>query len=143
MLLYHVAKLLMYVLAAVSGILFSFGKNQPQSMAVAFFLIPICLLLYWVQKRLWIWANQRMPLICVEAIAVRHRQVFSGGRGVKSYRASFLTFEMEHGEQIEFEVTRETYERIQIGAKGLLEYRGKLYESFRKPVNEYQVIVNE
>lgn len=134
MLLYRCAKALLYALAAFIGILFICGNRQPACMAVAFILIPVCLLLHWLQKRLWMRANRRLPLMCVQAKLVNHRQVYEGR--VATYKASFLTFETEFGEQIEFEVSREEFDRIQIGAKGPLEYRGRLYVSFRRVNNK-------
>lgn len=134
MLLYRCVKALLYALAAFIGILFICGNRQPACVAAAFMLIPVCLLLFWLQKRLWLRANQRMPLVCVQATLVNHRQVYEGR--VATYKASFLTFETEFGEQIEFEVSREEFDRIQIGAKGPLEYRGRLYVSFRRVNNK-------
>ena len=130
MLLYRCAKALLYALAAFIGILFICGNRQPACVAAAFMLIPVCLLLFWLQKRLWLRANQRMPLTCVQATLVNHRQVYEGAQ-MSHYKASFLTFETEDGAQLEFEVTREEFDRIQIGAKGPLEYRGGMYRGFR------------
>lgn len=131
MLQYYCAKALLYALLCLLGFLVIVGQKKPQSMATAFILIPVCMLLYWMQKRLWLRANQRMPLVCVQATLVNHRQVFEGP-WMSIYKKSFLTFELESGEQIEFEVSREEFDRIKIGAKGPLEYRGRLYVSFRK-----------
>ena len=100
-------------------------------MAAAFVMIPVCLLLYWLKGRLWLRANQRQPLSCVEATLVNHRQVYEGTRN-SHYKTSFLIFETVDGKQLEFEVSREECERIRIGAKGPLEYQGKLYLSFRR-----------
>ena len=134
MLLYHCAKAMLYVLAVLAGVLFIFGRERPVCMAVAFILIPVCLLLYRLQKRLWLRANQRLPLVCVQATLVNHRQVYEGAR-MQNYQCSFLTFETETGERLEFKVPREAFDRIQLGAKGPLEYRGGMYVSFRKAPN--------
>ena len=129
--LYRCAKTLLVVLVVFAGILFICGSRQPACMATAFVMIPVCLLLYWLQKRLWLRANQRMPLSCVEATLVSHRQIYEGARN-SHYKTSFLTFETVDGKKLEFEVSREEFDRIRIGAKGPLEYRGKLYVSFRR-----------
>ena len=134
MLLYHCAKAMMFVLALLAGVLFITGREQPACMAAAFILIPVCLLLYWLQKRLLLRANQRLPLVCVQAKLVNHRQVYEGAR-MQTYKCSYLTFERETGVQLEFEVPREEFDRIQLGAKGPLEYRGGMYVSFRKTPN--------
>ena len=135
MLLYHCAKAMMYVLALLAGVLFIFGREQPACVAVAFILIPVCLLLFWLQKRLWLRDNQRLPLVCVQAKLINHRQVYEGAR-MSHYKASFLTFETEDGVQLEFEVPREEFDRIWIGAEGLLEYRGGMYMGFRRKREE-------
>ena len=129
--LYRCAKALLVVLAVCAGILFICGNRQPACMAAAFVMIPVCLLLYWLKGRLWLRANQRQPLSCVEATLVNHRQVYEGTRN-SHYKTSFLIFETVDGKQLEFEVSREECERIRIGAKGPLEYQGKLYLSFRR-----------
>ena len=134
MLLYRMAKMLMYMLICMTGLCLLAASKNRQCVAVAFVLVPVCLLLYWLQRRLWRWANQRLPLNCVQATLVNHRQVYEGR--MPAYKASFLTFETEHGERIEFEVSREEFERIRLGAKGPLEYRGRLYVSFRKQPTE-------
>lgn len=134
MLLYRCAKALLYTLAVSATMLFIAGLGQPNCAVAAFILIPVCILLFFLQKALWMRANQRMPLVCVEAALVNHRQVYEGR--VPTCKASYLTFETEHGEQLEFEVSREEFERIQLGAKGPLSYRGALYVSFRKPQAE-------
>lgn len=87
---------------------------------------------FWLKKQLWLRVNQRKPLICVEATLVNHRHKYEGAR-MSAYKTSYLTFETADGKQLEFEVSWEEYERIQLGAKGPLEYRGRLYVSFRKP----------
>ncbi len=131
MLLYKCAKALLYLLICFTGGLFIVGRKKPQCMAAALMMIPMCMLLYWVQKMLWQRANQKKPVVCVEATLVNHRQEFNGSR-MQTYKKSFLTFEAENGAQIEFEVSRDEFDRIQLGAKGPLEYRGSLYVSFRK-----------
>ena len=135
MLLYRCAKALLCALAAFIGILFICGNRQPACVAAAFMLIPVCLLLFWLQKRLWLRMNQRQPIICVEATLVNRRQVYEGTRN-SHCKTSFLTFETEDGAQLEFEVSREDFDRIQIGVKGPLEYRGRLYVSFRRVNNK-------
>ena len=82
--------------------------------------------------RLSSWINRKRPTVCVEAVLVNHRQKFEGSR-IATCKKSYLTFELATGEQMEFEVSREESDRIQIGAKGPLEYCGRLYVSFRKP----------
>ena len=131
MLLYQCVKTLMYVVAAFAGLLFIVGQKKPQCMAVAFVLLPVCMLLYGLKRLLWLRANQHKPLVCVEATLVNHRLVYEGSR-MSSYKTSFLTFETADGKRLEFEVPREEFARIQIGAKGPLEYRGNLYVSFRR-----------
>ena len=116
-------------LAAISGIV----CNQIWSVHPALCVIiaiAVLGLLFWLQKRLWLRANQRLPLTCVQATLVNHRQVYEGAQ-MSHYKASFLTFETEDGAQLEFEVIREEFDRIQIGAKGPLEYRGGMYRGFR------------
>ena len=137
--LYKFAKHLMVALLVLLCILLTAGWMQPVCMALAFFLAAACLLLYWLQKPLWLRANRQEPLVCVEATLVNHRQQFSG-RGVPRYEKSFLTFETKKGELLDFEVSREEFDRIQLGAKGLLAYRGRMYVSFRKPVAEQESI---
>lgn len=132
MLLYKCVKALLYLLICFTGVLFVAGRKKPRCMAAALMMIPMCMLLYWIQKMLWQRANQKKPVVCVEATLVNHRQEFNGSR-MQTYQKSFLTFEVGSGEQIEFEVSREEFERIQLGAKGMLQYRGNLYVSFRKP----------
>lgn len=124
----------MYVLVLLDGVLFVTGREQPACMAVAFILIPVCMLLYRLQKRLWLRANQRLPQVCVQATLVNHRQVYEGAR-LQNYKRSYLTFETENGALLEFEVPREEFDRIQLGAKGPLEYRSGMYVSFRKEPN--------
>ena len=126
MLLYRCIKGLFWMVTALCGMLFLFGQN-----ALAFMMIPVCLLLYYLQKPLWLRANRQEPLVCVEATLVNHRQQFSG-RGVPRYEKSFLTFEVENGMKMEFEVSRDEFDRIRIGAKGPLRYQGSMYVSFRK-----------
>ena len=99
MLLYKSVKALLYVLLCIAGICLLAGQKEPRYMAAALATIPVCLLLHWLQKRLWLRANQRMPLVCVQATLVNHRQVYEGR--VPAYKASFLTFETELGEHIE------------------------------------------
>lgn len=134
MLLYRSAKVLMYMLMSIGGLCLLAAAKNAQYMAAVLALIPVCWLLYWLQKRLWLRANRRMPLVCVPATLVNHRQVYEGR--IPAYKTSFLTFETAQGEQIEFEVSREEFERIRIGARGPLEYRGRMYVSFRKQADK-------
>lgn len=134
MLLYRSAKALMYLLMSIGGMCLLAAAKNARYMAAVLVMIPACLLLYWLQKRLWLRANRRMPLVCVQATLVNHRYVYEGR--IPVYKTSFLTFETERGEQIEFEVSREEFERIRIGARGPLEYRGKMYVSFRKQADK-------
>lgn len=133
MILFHCVRLLQYALVCVLALMVLARKHEPQNIAAAFVLIPVHILLVWLKKRLWIRANQQKPIAHVTATLVNHRQQFSGGRGVQRYEKSYLTFRLEKsGEELEFEVPREEFERIQIGANGPLEYQGALYLSFRK-----------
>lgn len=132
MILYHFARMLLYVAIFTIGFLLLAGREQPVCMAVALCLIPVCMLLHWLKKRLWLCVNQKEPIVCVEATLVNHRQQFSGGRGGQRYEKSFLTFRVEQSSQeIEFEVPHAEFDRIQLGAKGPLKYQGWRYLSFR------------
>lgn len=53
MLLYRIAKALMYMLICMTGLCLLAASKNVQCVAVAFVLVPVCLLLYWLQKRLW------------------------------------------------------------------------------------------
>ena len=131
MLLYRIAKTLFYLMLGCVGFILLVEKNDERFAALLLLFIPVCLLLYWLQKRLWLRANRNRPVVCIEATLVNHRQQFSG-RGMR-YEKSFLTFVTATGKHVEFEVSQAEFDRIQIGAKGPLEYRGSLYVSFRKP----------
>lgn len=130
MLLYGFAKLLFYLLLVFTGLILLVWREEPYIAALLPALIPACLLFYWLKNRLLLCANRQKPIIRVEATLVNHRQQFSG-RGMR-YEKSFLTFQLADGSALEFEVPRNEFERIQLGAKGPLEYRGSLYVSFRK-----------
>ena len=133
MILFHCVRLLQYALLCVFVMLFLAGDMKPQNAVAAFVLIPVHILLIWLKKRLWLRANKQKPVVHVAATLINHRQQFSGGRGAQRYEKSYLTFRLEQsGEELEFEVPREEFERIQIGANGPLEYQGALYLSFRK-----------
>lgn len=131
MLLYMIAKILYYLMLGCVGFVLLVEKEDERFAALLLLIIPACLLLYWLQKHLWLRANRNKPVVCTEATLVNHRQQFSG-RGMR-YEKSFLIFETANGKRVEFEVSRAEFDRIQIGAKGPLEYRGSLYVSFRKP----------
>lgn len=131
---YRLVKALFWTAAVLCVLLFLAGQKQPQCNLPALLLVPVCLLLHWLQKRLWMRANQRMPLVCVQATLVNHRQVYEGAR-MQGYKCSYLTFATEKGELLEFVVPREAFDCIQLGAKGPLEYRGGMYVSFRKVQN--------
>lgn len=83
-------------------------------------------LLHWVKARI------AQPVTCAEAKLIRRRQDCSGSR-MAIPRRWFLTFCLEpDGREIEFQVSREEFDRIQVGAKGPLAYQGTKYISFRK-----------
>lgn len=133
MILFHCVRLLQVALLCVFALMILARRHEPQNIAAAFVLIPVHILLVWLKKQLWLRANRKLPVVCAAATLVNHRQQFSGGRGAQRYEKSYLTFRLEQGgEELEFEVPREEFERIQIGANGPLEYQGALYLSFRK-----------
>ena len=132
MMLYHCVRVMLCICLGVLVLLVIAGERKPQTMAFAFMLIPVCMLMYWLKKRIWLRVNQKKPIVCVEAKLVNHRQQFSGSRGTH-YEKSFLTFRLDQsGEEIEFEVPRSEFSRIQLGARGPLEYRGWQFLSFRR-----------
>ena len=130
--LYAFVRILMYLLSGMAVIAFLAGQKDGRWMAITLALLPVCLYLYWLQKRLWRRQVEKKPISCVEATLVNHRQQFSG-RGMR-YEKSFLTVQLEGGREIEFEVSRDEFDRIQIGARGTLAYREGQSVSFRKPV---------
>ena len=80
----------------------------------------------------WVEARKAQPVTCAEAKLIRRRQDCSGSR-MAIPRRWFPTFCLElDGREIEFQVSREEFDRIQVGAKGPLAYRGTKYISFRK-----------
>ncbi len=105
-------------------------------MALVLALIPAVLLLHWLERRARQREGVKKPISCVEATLVNHRQEYRGSR-IPSYGKCYLTFRLESGKELEFEVSREEFERIQLGAKGPLCYRawGWTYISFRREPN--------
>lgn len=127
------AKVLLLCLLVLA---FLAAKKDGRFLALVLALIPGLLFLCWLEKRLRHQVGLRKPISSVEAVLVNHRQEYCGSR-IPAYRKSFLTFRLESGKELEFEVSREEYDRIQLGAKGELRYRawGWEYVSFRRASN--------
>lgn len=123
-------KCLRYLLLIVVLVTYVAARMDSRFYAVILAMIPLYLMLMWLEKRALSKANEQMPAICVEATLIRQRQEPYGSRVSRWHY--YLTFRQENGSgDVEFEVPREEFERIQIGAKGPLRYRGVEYLSFR------------
>ena len=130
---YRIVKAIQGVLLCAAVLAFLAGQRDGRYMAIVLVLVPIWLLCHWLRKRMYQRELLKKPVSSVAATLVNHRQQFSG-RGMR-YEKSFLTFRLDvSGKEIEFEVSRDEFDRIQIGAKGTLRYRawGMGYVSFRK-----------
>lgn len=123
-------KCLRYLLLIVVLVTYVAARTDSRFYAAILAMIPLYLMLMWLEKRALSKANEQMPVICVEATLICHRQESYGSR--ISRRRCFLTFHQEDGSgDVEFEVPREEFDRIQIGARGPLRHRGGQYLSFR------------
>ncbi len=130
--LYTCMRLMLVLLSCCTVLLVLAGKNAPKDLALALMSVPVCMLLYWLMQRMKLWENRKEPIICAQATLVNHRQQYSG-HGLQYYEKSFLMFKLDqNGKEIEFEVARDEFDRIQLGAKGLLRYQGWRYLSFRR-----------
>lgn len=130
--LYFGVKCLRCVLLCTMVVAVLAGTQDQRWLAAVLVLIPLCYLVILQEKRLKQRQNEKLPITYVEAKLIRRRQECGGSR-MAVPRRWFLIFYLEpEGRELEFEVSREEFERIQVGAKGPLAYRGRQYVSFRK-----------
>lgn len=127
---YGLLKCLRYLLVIIVLGTYIAARTDSRYYAAILAMIPLYLLLMWLEKRAVRKANEQMPVTCVDATLIGYRQESYGSR--VSRRRCFLTFRQEDGSgDVEFEVTQEEFDRIQIGAKGPLRYRAWQYLTFR------------
>lgn len=132
--LYTCVKCLRYVGLGVAALALCASAKDRRWLAVVLAMIPLFYLLIMLEKRLKQRQNAKLPIAYVEAKLIRRRQECEGRMAVP--RRWFLTFCLEaDGSELEFEVSREEFDRIQVGAEGPLAYRGRQYLSFRRTVN--------
>ncbi|MEO3945513.1 DUF2500 domain-containing protein [Gorillibacterium sp. CAU 1737] len=110
-------------------------------IVIAGFVIVFGLILFSAGKGISTWSrNNRMPVITTRARLLTKRTDYShrsdpdgagpmGGHGSTSY---YLTFEMENGERIEFQVNGQEFGLLVEGDTGDLTLQGTRYHSFRR-----------
>ncbi|MFF3025207.1 DUF2500 domain-containing protein [Gottfriedia sp. NPDC057948] len=107
--------------------IFTFG---PIFIGISF-VVVISILLFSIIKGVTQWnKNNNSPKLNVKAKAITKRTKVSGGREHSSYSNYFVTFEVESGDRLEFEVKDTEYGMIVEGDNGELSFQGTRYQGF-------------
>ncbi|KQL42325.1 hypothetical protein AN960_03560 [Bacillus sp. FJAT-25509] len=107
--------------------MFTFG---PIFIGISF-VIVISIVLFSIIKGVTQWnKNNNSPKLNVKAKAITKRTAVHGGREHSSYSNYFVTFEVESGDRLEFQVKDTEYGMIVEGDDGELTFQGTRYQSF-------------
>jgi hypothetical protein len=95
------------------------------------FIIVISIFLFSIIKGATQWnKNNNTPKLNVKAKAITKRTAVHGGREHSSYSNYFVTFEVESGDRLEFQVKDTEYGMIVEGDLGELTFQGTRFQGF-------------
>ncbi|MEH7348339.1 DUF2500 domain-containing protein [Gottfriedia acidiceleris] len=95
------------------------------------FVIVISIFVFSIIKGVTQWnKNNNSPKLNVKAKAITKRTAVHGGREHSSYSNYFVTFEVESGDRLEFQVKDTEYGMIVEGDDGELTFQGTRYQGF-------------
>jgi hypothetical protein len=95
------------------------------------FVIVISIFVFSIIKGVTQWnKNNNSPKLNVKAKAITKRTAVHGGREHSSYSNYFVTFEVESGDRLEFQIKDTEYGMIVEGDDGELTFQGTRYQGF-------------
>ena len=78
--------------------------------------------------------NNNSPIETVVSKVIGRRTSIHGGGETRAYNEYYVTFELENGERLEFNVKGEEYGKLAEGDEGELKYQGTRYLGFTRYV---------
>ncbi|PEJ59944.1 hypothetical protein CN692_03960 [Bacillus sp. AFS002410] len=109
--------------------LFTFG---PIFIGIMF-VIVLSIIVFSIIKGISQWnKNNNSPKLYVKAKAIAKRTAVRGGGENRSYSSYFVTFEVESGDRIEFQVKDAEYGMIVEGDNGELAFQGSRFLGFSR-----------
>lgn len=106
-------------------------------MDMMFNIVPIfigivaLIIIIQVVKETASYANSKaQPIVPVDAKVIEKRNYVSGGE--HTHTTYYATFELENGSRMEFKIPRDEVGLLIEGDKGVLEFQGDLYCSFKR-----------
>jgi len=104
----------------------------PHWTFILFFGIISVLFLMIILKRIHTWmTNNASPILTAPAMVISKRQKVTGGGNDSSVSTySYITFQLENGERMEFRVTGSEYGLLIETDHGFLTYQGSRYKGF-------------
>ncbi|WP_097157959.1 DUF2500 domain-containing protein [Bacillus oleivorans] len=112
--------------------------NLMNTFVPLFFIIIIGIIIFSAIKGISQWShNNRQPVLHVKAFVVTKRTRVSGGANeTPSSTSYYVTFEVDSGDRMEFQVNGSEYGYLAEGDQGTLEFQGTRYLSFTRMVNQ-------
>ncbi|WP_026695479.1 DUF2500 domain-containing protein [Peribacillus kribbensis] len=101
-----------------------------------FFVFVIGAILFTIIKGISQWnKNNNSPETVAKARIVAKRSEVHGGGETSAYTHYFVTFEMENGDRMEFQVKDLEYGMLAEGDQGELKFRGTRYLGYKRTAN--------